>query len=157
MLGIPIKSRYTDTFSGYVKLYLADGSVVDEHRYVMTQQMGRELLPDEVVHHKDHNKQNNDPQNLELRDDRGHRVEHGTRTHDEKHTILKCAWCGEMFERLTRKVNEKKKMGQKKFYCSKSCATKQKNAFAKTRRERNKRRRERYKENKRLEAEKKET
>jgi hypothetical protein len=148
MLNVPIRSRYTDTSSGYVKLYLADGSVVDEHRYVMTQELGRELLPDEVVHHKDQNKQNNNPENLELRDDSGHKAEHASKTHDEKHTLLKCAWCGKTFERLTRIVKGQRKRGHKKFYCSTSCVTKRRNERTKIRKERNRRRRDRYRQNK---------
>lgn len=37
-----------------------------EHRLVMEQTLGRLLTADEVVHHKDGNPQNNDPQNLEV-------------------------------------------------------------------------------------------
>ena len=39
---------------------------VREHRLVMEKKLGRYLLPSEVVHHIDDNKQNNDPENLEL-------------------------------------------------------------------------------------------
>jgi HNH endonuclease len=39
---------------------------VREHRLVMEQVLGRYLQPQEVVHHKDGNKQNNDPANLEV-------------------------------------------------------------------------------------------
>lgn len=39
---------------------------VREHRLVMEQVLGRHLEPSEVVHHKDGNKQNNHPDNLEL-------------------------------------------------------------------------------------------
>lgn len=37
-----------------------------EHRVLMEQMLGRDLLPGEIVHHKDGNKLNNDPSNLEL-------------------------------------------------------------------------------------------
>lgn len=37
-----------------------------EHRLVMEQMLGRVLLPGEVVHHRDKNKQNNHPSNLQL-------------------------------------------------------------------------------------------
>lgn len=36
------------------------------HRVIMSKHLGRELSPDEVVHHKDGNKLNNDVSNLEL-------------------------------------------------------------------------------------------
>lgn len=39
---------------------------VREHRLIMEQVVGRYLRPEEDVHHLDHNKQNNDPTNLEL-------------------------------------------------------------------------------------------
>lgn len=37
-----------------------------EHRVVMEQVLGRPLLPGEIVHHKDHDKKNNSPDNLML-------------------------------------------------------------------------------------------
>ena len=37
-----------------------------EHRWVMSQHLGRELFPEETVHHKDGNRQNNTIGNLEL-------------------------------------------------------------------------------------------
>lgn len=39
---------------------------VREHRLVMEEKLGRYLEPGEVVHHKDDNRQNNHPDNLEL-------------------------------------------------------------------------------------------
>lgn len=43
-----------------------------EHRWVMEQELGRLLAPEESVHHKDGNKLNNSPENLELRTTRSH-------------------------------------------------------------------------------------
>jgi DNA-binding transcriptional regulator YiaG len=48
------------------KAIRVNGKKIDEHRYVMEQYLGRKLSRDEVVHHKDGNKENNDIENLEL-------------------------------------------------------------------------------------------
>jgi len=45
---------------------------VQEHRYVMAQILGRPLRQDEQVHHRDGDRSNNTPTNLELR-----RLHHG--------------------------------------------------------------------------------
>jgi HNH endonuclease len=37
-----------------------------EHRVVAEKKLGRRLRPGETVHHKDHNKRNNDPKNIEV-------------------------------------------------------------------------------------------
>lgn len=58
------KDRYVDT-QGYVQVGKA-GSREYEHRLVMEDTLGRKLEPGELVHHKDGNKRNNHPDNLEL-------------------------------------------------------------------------------------------
>ncbi len=57
--------RTIDTH-GYVRIRI-DGKYVKEHRDVMEKMLGRKLDSSEQVHHRDGNRQNNDPSNLELR------------------------------------------------------------------------------------------
>lgn len=54
--GHPYASKTGKGRAGYVR----------EHRLVMEAVLGRYLTPQEVVHHKDGNNQNNTPSNLEL-------------------------------------------------------------------------------------------
>lgn len=49
----------------YEKGYNKKGNV-KLHRAIMEEKLGRRLAPDEIVHHKDGNKQNNDIENLEV-------------------------------------------------------------------------------------------
>lgn len=60
----------------------ANGYVL-EHRLVMGKKIGRPLRSDESVHHKDGNRQNNDPSNLQLRQGK-----HG------KGAVFTCGDCG---------------------------------------------------------------
>lgn len=65
------------TPDGYILVY-RDGQEILEHRYVMGQIIGRKLLPGEDVHHRNKQRDDNRPENLELLD----HVEH-VRRHRE--------------------------------------------------------------------------
>jgi hypothetical protein len=45
-----------------------------EHRAIMEEKLGRKLLPEERVHHLDHNKKNNSPENLVVFESCGHHI-----------------------------------------------------------------------------------
>lgn len=63
--------------SGYRYIHV-DKQPVAEHRHVMQRVLGRALFADETVHHKDGDRLNNDPSNLELwssRHPKGQRVD----------------------------------------------------------------------------------
>lgn len=57
-------SVYLDGY-GYFRVQVGKRSE-KLHRLIMEAVLGRKLLPDEIVHHRDHDKQNNHPNNLEL-------------------------------------------------------------------------------------------
>lgn len=83
---------------GYIWRYDSDTKeCILEHRYVMEQHLGRKLKTSETVHHKDHNKENNSIENLEIIDNaehaRMHQLEHG-----RLYVELRCPQCGITFE-----------------------------------------------------------
>lgn len=50
----------------YRRIRISKTKTKDEHRIVMEQKLGRELTSNEIVHHKNESKKDNDPDNLEV-------------------------------------------------------------------------------------------
>lgn len=70
--GRSLPERRKMNSNGYIKLWKPDNPMADkrgevyEHRFIMSQILGRPLKNWEHVHHKDNNRANNSPENLEL-------------------------------------------------------------------------------------------
>lgn len=58
-----------------------DGADRLEHRVIMERHIGRALRDDEIVHHKDGDKSNNDPSNLEIMSQSEHARHHAPEMH----------------------------------------------------------------------------
>ena len=59
-----LKRTPTMGANGYKYVWFSDGSGEKEHRYLMEQHLGRKLTADEVVHHIDGDRTNNNLSNL---------------------------------------------------------------------------------------------
>lgn len=80
---------------GRVRIYLKDSKrTISYPRHLVEQSIGRELLPEEDIHHKDKNPLNNDISNLEIRFRGEHQAEHSRKYYD---TTAVCGWCGKEF------------------------------------------------------------
>ncbi len=90
-----------------------DGRRVDLHRAIVEDAVGYRLRRLELVHHKDENKLNNSPENLEIMTPKDHSI-----LHNQKHPLTKtCVSCGvEFTPHPTKRARAK--------CCSKQCALK---------------------------------
>ena len=85
---------YVMTAKGYKLIYMpehpnAKRGYIQEHRYVMEQKVGRLLTPEEVVHHMNHVKTDNRPENLQLMMKRDH-----DKLNLPRQSNLTCPCCG---------------------------------------------------------------
>lgn len=112
-------------YDGYVLLKIpgypnsVNGYIL-EHRYVMEQHLGRSLRSDEIVHHKDKNKQNNSLDNLELTTNSEHNRLHGLQQ-GRLYVKLKCPECGKEFDIPKNQSYLQKSNKYNCTCCSRSC------------------------------------
>lgn len=90
-----------------------------EHHLVFWRAYGKLPGRGEVIHHRNENKRDNRPENLELKAVGDHNREHNVLPR----VPLTCTSCRNVFERLTEsQVAWKLDMGQRDFYCNRRCA-----------------------------------
>lgn len=99
------KGGRTIASNGYVLVKRPDHPMADvrgyvyEHRLVASEMLGRILLPSEQVHHRNHDKTDNRPENLEVMESRAHhalthrRKDSTNRRPGEPNVTVTCA-CG---------------------------------------------------------------
>jgi len=89
------------------------------HRVVMENKIGRLLDPgEEIVHHIDGDKKNNDIDNLELYTRKKHAELHGE-DRTRKYALIKCPECLDVYEKKHNKTHLAK--NTKTAFCSRSC------------------------------------
>ena len=119
-MKVKVLARYTKHSDGYIRVRLSDGRILGEHRYIMEKHLGRKLKPSEIVHHKDENKKHNVLSNFEVHTVASHSALHAFRG-GETMIPLTCADCGRDFLRPKRNVTWHKTLGQKRFFCNRTC------------------------------------
>lgn len=87
------------------------------HRIVVENHIGRLLNADEVIHHKDGNKKNNDISNLEITTNNEH-ARHHAKERGKTYALLKCPVCGKIYSK------EKRYVDRGRYCCSRECGNK---------------------------------
>lgn len=90
-------------------------------KFLMEQELGGQLKPNETIHHKDGDFTNNDLNNLIVIDRKDHTSWDTKRV---KKVKFICKWCGEEGERRAVDLEHNKKLGKAGPFCSKQCSGK---------------------------------
>ncbi len=80
--GRPIFQGYQFVYAPGHPATTSTKPYVQEHRLIMEEQLGRYLEPYEIVHHKDGDRLNNDPSNLEVKTRGKHLSDHFKASHE---------------------------------------------------------------------------
>lgn len=89
------------------------------HRHVKSLELKRWLLPNEIVHHIDHDKKNNSPQNLMLLSRQEHRNLHLMENGISLKEVIACKVCGEETKNMKYCSDSCKRVASRKFSPSK--------------------------------------
>lgn len=97
----PIAPRGAGTLkNGYRQISVGDGRRVLEHRYIIECAIGRRLGSNEVVHHRNGNRLDNRPENLELMPPSEHTRRHVHERHPwNTETVKRCPDCLRLLDR----------------------------------------------------------
>lgn len=113
---------------GRTRVYFKDThKVISYPRYLIENKIGRKLLPNEDIHHKDGNPLNNDMSNLEIKLHGEHQKEHSQKYFDKK---MICPICNKEFNWTAKQQsdffgNKNRHIHQSdKPFCSKTCSGK---------------------------------
>jgi hypothetical protein len=99
---------------GYVEEHTGRAYVL-QHRLVMERALGRQLATREHVHHRNGNRGDNRPENLEVIDVADHIRMHPDWPQQRQRRIVRtCEWCGNEYERKASRAGETR-------FCSASC------------------------------------
>lgn len=90
------------------------------HRIIVENHLNRILAPDEIVHHKDGNRKNNNIKNLEVMKQSEHARKHGAER-GEAYCLLKCPECEKKFERPRNRTFLIKPTSLNATFCSPRC------------------------------------
>lgn len=96
------------------------GRYVYEHQLVWWQRTGKLVPKGYVVHHKNKQRRDNRFRNLELKPSLTHTREH-SQARRVLPVILECPVCEKKFPIVARTYRYRRRQGQTKFRCSRSC------------------------------------